>query len=188
DIVPVGNDQKQHIELTRDLAIRVNNKYGKTFVVPDGRFLKAGARVMSLDDPTSKMSKSNPNEKSRISLLDPPNKIKKAIMSATTDSDGVIAFDVENKPGVSNLLSIYSALSGKPVEDICAEYEGHGYGDLKKALVEITVDALTPIQQRYNEIRPSQELVDILKDGTERASVIAEATMKRVKENFGLGL
>ncbi len=188
DILPVGNDQKQHIELTRDLAIRVNNKYGKTFVVPDGRFLKAGARVMSLDDPTSKMSKSNPNEKSRISLLDPPNKIKKAIMSATTDSDGVIAFDVENKPGVSNLLSIYSALSGKPVEDICAEYEGHGYGDLKKALVEITVDALTPIQQRYNEIRPSQELVDILKDGTERASVIAEATMKRVKENFGLGL
>ena len=188
DIVPVGNDQKQHIELTRDLAIRVNNKYGKTFVVPDGRFLKAGARVMSLDDPTSKMSKSNPNEKSRISLLDPPNKIKKAIMSATTDSDGVIAFDVENKPGVSNLLSIYSALSGKPVEDICDEYEGHGYGDLKKALVEITVDALTPIQQRYNEIRPSQELVDILKDGTERASVIAEATMKRVKENFGLGL
>jgi len=188
DIVPVGNDQKQHIELTRDLAIRVNNKYGKTFVVPDGRFLKAGARVMSLDDPTSKMSKSNPNEKSRISLLDPPNKIKKAIMSATTDSDGVIAFDVENKPGVSNLLSIYSALSGKPIEDIVKEYEGHGYGDLKKALVEITVNALTPIQERYNEIRPSQELVDILKDGTERAGAIAEATMKRVKENFGLGL
>ena len=188
DIVPVGNDQKQHIELTRDLAIRVNNKYGKTFVVPDGRFLKAGARVMSLDDPTSKMSKSNPNEKSRISLLDPANKIKKAIMSATTDSDGVIAFDVENKPGVSNLLSIYSALSGKPIEDIVKEYEGHGYGDLKKALVEITVNALTPIQQRYNEIRPSQELVDILKDGTERAGAIAEATMKRVKENFGLGL
>jgi len=188
DIVPVGNDQKQHIELTRDLAIRVNNKYGKTFVVPDGRFLKAGARVMSLDDPTSKMSKSNPNEKSRISLLDPPNKIKKAIMSATTDSDGVIAFDVENKPGVSNLLSIYSALSGKAIEDIVAEYEGHGYGDLKKALVEITVDALTPIQQRFSEIRPSQELVEALKDGTEKASVIAEATMKRVKKNFGLGL
>ena len=188
DIVPVGNDQKQHIELTRDLAIRVNNKYGKTFVVPDGRFLKAGARVMSLDDPTSKMSKSNPNEKSRISLLDPPNKIKKAIMSATTDSDGVIAFDVENKPGVSNLLSIYSALSGKTIEDIVAEYEGHGYGDLKKALVEITVDALTPIQQRFSEIRPSQELVEALKDGTEKASVIAEATMKRVKKNFGLGL
>ena len=101
DIVPVGNDQKQHIELTRDIAIRINNKYGETFVVPEGKFMKAGARVMALDDPTAKMSKSAPNEMSRISLLDEPSKIKKAIMRATTDSEGVIRYDIENKPGVS---------------------------------------------------------------------------------------
>lgn len=188
DIVPVGSDQRQHIELTRDLAVRVNNKYGRTFVVPEGRFLKAGARVMSLDDPRSKMSKSNPNEMSRISLLDQPGKIKKAIMRATTDSEGVIAYDAENKPGISNLLSIYSALSGMPVESVVAEYEGRGYGDLKKALVDITVSALEPVRERFGEIRPSQELVEVLRDGSERASAIAEATMKRVKENFGLGL
>ena len=188
DIVPVGNDQKQHIELTRDLAIRVNNKYGKTFVVPEGRFLKAGARVMALDDPTSKMSKSAPNDFSRISLLDEPGKIKKSIMRATTDSEGVVRFDVENKPGISNLLSIYSALTGKAIDEIVASYEGRGYGDLKKDLVEITVDALAPVKQAYEEIRQSSELVAVLKDGAERASAVAEKTMKRVRENFGLGL
>ena len=188
DIVPVGNDQKQHIELTRDLAIRVNNKYGKTFVVPEGRFLKAGARVMALDDPSSKMSKSAPNDFSRISLLDEPGKIKKSIMRATTDSEGVVRFDVENKPGISNLLSIYSALTGKSVDEIATCYEGRGYGDFKKDLVEITVDALAPVKQAYDEIRQSGELVAALKDGAERASAIAEKTMKRVRENFGLGL
>ncbi len=188
DTVPVGNDQKQHIELARDIAIRVNGKYGKTFVVPDGRFMKSGARVMSLDDPTSKMSKSNPNEKSRICLLDEPNKVKKAIMSATTDSEGVIRYSVKEKPGISNLLDIYSAFSGKSVAKLVKEYEGHGYGDLKKDLVEVVNGALDPIRERYNEIRNSQELVDSLKDGAERASEIAEKTMKRVKKNFGLGL
>ena len=158
DIVPVGNDQKQHIELTRDLAIRVNNKYGETFVVPEGRFMKAGARVMALDDPTAKMSKSAPNEMSRISILDEPSKIKKAIMRATTDSEGIIRFDIENKPGVSNLLSIYSAFSGKTIEQLEKDYEGCGYGQLKKDLVEVTVDALAPIKARFEEIRPSQEL------------------------------
>ncbi len=188
DIVPVGNDQKQHIELTRNLAERVNNKYGKTFVVPDGRFLKAGARVMSLDDPTVKMSKSNPNAKSRILVLDEPGKIKKAIMSATTDSEGVVRYDPENKPGVSNLLSIYSAFTGKSFEELEAMYEGHGYGDLKKDLVEVTAGALAPIRERYAEIRQSEELVKALKDGSERANAIAEKTLKRVKERFGLGL
>lgn len=189
DIVPVGNDQKQHIELTRDLAIRVNGKYGEdTFVVPDGRFLKAGARVMALDDPTSKMSKSAPNELSRISLLDDPAKIKKAIMKSTTDSEGVIRFDIQEKPGVSNLLNIYSALSGKSVEELVASYEGQGYGNLKKDLVEVTVQALAPIQERYKEIRYTSELEEILKDGGERANAIAEKTMKRVREHFGLGL
>ncbi len=188
DIVPVGNDQKQHIELTRDLAIRINNKYGDTFVVPEGRFLKAGARVMALDDPTAKMSKSAPNEMSRIGLLDEPSKIKKAIMRATTDSEGVIRFDIENKPGISNLLNIYSAFSGKSVEEIEAQYEGQGYGSLKKDLVEITVDALTPIQQRFKEIRGSQLLTDTLNEGAARADAVAKKTMARVKERFGLGL
>lgn len=188
DVVPVGNDQKQHIEITRDLAERVNNKYGKTFVVPDGRFLKAGARIMSLDDPTSKMSKSAENVHSRISLLDDANKIKKSIMRATTDSEGSIRFDMDNKPGVSNLMNIYSAFSGMSVQDIEKKYEESGYGDFKKDLVEVTTEAIMPIQQRYQEIRKSQELIDILKDGAERASAISERTMSRVKEKFGLGL
>ena len=188
DIVPVGNDQKQHIELTRDLAIRVNSKYGETFVVPDGRFLKEGARVMALDDPTSKMSKSAPNEHSRISLLDEPNKIKKSIMKSTTDSEGIIRYDIAEKPGISNLLSIYSVLADKPVTDIVKQYEGKGYGDFKKDLVEITVEALRPIQEKYNEIRNSGELTDVLKDGAQRANEIAEKTMARVRKNFGLGI
>jgi len=188
DVVPVGNDQKQHIELTRDLAIRVNNKYGEVFTVPDGRFLKEGARIMALDDPTSKMSKSAPNVHSRISLLDDANKIKKSIMRATTDSEGSIRMDVENKPGISNLLNIYSAFSGKPVPEIEKMYEGRGYGDFKKDLVEVITEAILPIQDRYREIRGSKELVDILKDGAERANAISEKTVKRVKEKFGLGL
>ncbi|HAF60037.1 MAG TPA: tryptophan--tRNA ligase [Bacillota bacterium] len=188
DIVPVGNDQKQHIELTRDIAIRVNNAYGETFVVPEGRFLKEGARVMSLDDPTSKMSKSSPNASSRISLLDSYNQVKKAIMRATTDSEGSIRFDRENKPGVSNLLTIYSAFSGISIEELEKQYDGMGYGALKKDLVEVVWTSLEPIQKRYNEIRHSQELVSVLRDGAERAGAIAEKTMARVKERFGLGL
>lgn len=188
DVVPVGNDQKQHIELCRDIAIRVNGKYDKTFVVPEGRFLKAGARVMALDDPTKKMSKSAENIHSRISLLDEPSKIKKSIMKATTDSEGSVRFDIENKPGISNLLNIYSALSGISIEDLETRYEGKGYGDFKKDLVEVTVDALAPIRERYEEIRGSEELIRVLKDGGEKADAIAQRTMKRVKENFGLGL
>ena len=188
DIVPVGNDQKQHIELCRDIAIRVNNTVKKnTFVVPDGRFMKSGARIMALDDPTSKMSTSAENEHSRISLLDADNKIKKSIMRATTDSDGEIRFDIENKPGVSNLLSIYSAFSGRSIEDIVAEYAGCGYGDFKKDLVGITQEALAPIKKNFDEIRESEELIRVLKDGAEKANTIAEKTMKRVKDNFGLG-
>lgn len=188
DVVPVGNDQKQHIELTRDLAIRVNHHYGKTFVVPDGRFMKEGARIMALDDPTSKMSKSTENIHSRISLLDEPSKIKKSIMKATTDSDGIVKFDAENKPGISNLLNIYSALSEKTVAELETMYEGKGYGDFKKDLVEVTIDALAPIKQRYQEIRESKELIEILNDGAQKADAIAQETMKRVRKNFGLGI
>ncbi len=188
DVVPVGNDQKQHIELCRDIAGRINSKYPKTFVMPDGRFLKAGARIMALDDPTKKMSKSAENIHSRISLLDEPSKIKKSIMKATTDSEGVVRFDVENKPGISNLLNIYSVLSGISIEDLEKQYEGKGYGDFKKDLVEVTVEALAPIKARYEEIRHSQELLDILAEGAVKADAIAQQTMKRVKKNFGLGL
>ncbi|MEI3504029.1 MAG: tryptophan--tRNA ligase [Anaerovoracaceae bacterium] len=152
DIVPVGNDQKQHIEICRDIAIRVNHKYENTFVVPDGRFLKAGARIMALDDPSSKMSeKCGECTRAGYSLLDEDSKIKKSIMRATTDSDGEIRFDPENKPGVSNLLNIYSALSGRSLDDIVADFAGHGYGDLKKELVEITKEALQPIKQNFSE-------------------------------------
>ncbi len=188
DVVPVGTDQKQHIELCRDLATRVNNTRKKTFVVPEGRYLKEGARIMALDDPTQKMSKSAENIHSRISLLDDPAKIKKSIMKATTDSEGVIRFDQENKPGISNLMNIYSVLSGKSIAELEKEYDGRGYGDFKKDLVEVTVEALAPIKERFDEIRYSDDLIRILKDGAERANVIAEKTMARVKENFGLGL
>jgi tryptophanyl-tRNA synthetase len=188
DVVPVGNDQKQHIEITRDLAERINNKYGQTFVVPDGRFLKEGARIMSLDDPASKMSKSAENIHSRISLLDDANKIKKSIMRATTDSEGSVRFDFENKPGISNLMNIYSAFSGMGVPDIEKKYSGCGYGEFKKDLVDVTVEAILPIQQRYHQIRESEELTSILKDGAERANAISERTLNRVKEKFGLGL
>ena len=187
DIVPVGNDQKQHIEICRDIAIRVNNRFKDTFVIPDGRFLKEGARIMALDDPTKKMSKSAETIHSRISLLDEDSKIKKSIMRATTDSDGEIRFDPENKPGVSNLLNIYSALSGKSIDDIVADFAGCGYGDFKKELVEITKEALVPIKQNFNEIRETEELKQILRYGADRANTIAEKTMKRVKANFGLG-
>lgn len=188
DIVPVGNDQKQHIELCRDIAIRINNTKKKTFVVPEGRFLKEGARIMSLDDPTNKMSKSAENIHSRISLLDEPSKIKKSIMKATTDSEGIIRFDPAEKPGISNLMTIYSVLAGKSLDEITKQYEGQGYGNFKKDLVEITVDALAPIKANFEEIRNSQELIDILKDGANRANAIAVPVLQRVKDNFGLGL
>ena len=188
DVVPVGNDQKQHIELCRDLAVRVNGKYPDTFVIPDGRFLKEGARIMPLDDPSKKMSKSAENIHSRISLLDDPAKIKKSIMKATTDSEGVIRFDTENKPGISNLLNIYSVLSGTSIADLEKKYEGKGYGDFKKDLVEVTVKALTPIRERFEEIRNSEELIRILREGAGKADAIAKKTIERVKGNFGLGL
>ena len=188
DVVPVGNDQKQHIELTRDLAIRINNRFGEdSFVVPEGRFLKEGARVMAFDDPTKKMSKSAESEMSRICLLDEEAKIKKAIMRSTTDSDGEIKYDIENKPGVSNLLSIYSAFSGKNIDSLEKDYAGQGYGTLKKDLVEVTIEALAPIRERYTEIRHSEELERSLKEGAERAGEISERTIKRIKSKFGLG-
>ncbi len=188
EIVPVGIDQKQHIELTRDICNRVNNKFGDTFILPEGRFLKEGAKIMSLDEPTKKMSKSAENEMSRISLLDDDKKIKKAIMKATTDSEGVVSFYMENKPGITNLMNIYMAFSNLSIEDIENKYRGCGYGDFKKDLVEIVVEGLKPIKERYKEIRDSEELLEILKEGANKADSIAKVVLDRTKDKFGIGI
>jgi tryptophanyl-tRNA synthetase len=189
DVVPVGEDQRQHIELARDLAIRVNNRFGGgVFVVPEGRYVTEGARIMALDDPTVKMSKSAENEYSRISLLDDEGKIRKALSRATTDSDGEIRYDEEKKPGVSNLLNIYSVFSGKSIEELEKQYAGQGYGTFKNDLADLTIETLTPLREKYLEIRHSDELVGILLDGAERANAIAEKVLARVYDKFGLGV
>lgn len=186
DCVPVGDDQKQHIELTRDIALRFNNKFGDTFVVPEPMISKQGARIMSLDDPSKKMSKSNPNALSKICVLDSPDQIKKAIMKATTDSEGSVKYDFETKPGVSNLLEIHSLLSGTEIPDIVARYEGMGYGQLKKDLVEVTVAALEPVQDRYNAITKSGEIDSILEKGADKARSYADVVLRRVKDKLGM--
>lgn len=183
--VPVGDDQKQHLELCRDVAIRMNNKYGDMFVVPEPMIAEFGARIMSFDDPTMKMSKSNPNEHSKISLLDSPDKIKKTIMKATTDSEAFIHFDEANKPGVSNLMVVYSKLSGKSLIEIKNMYEGQGYGQFKKDLVEIAVSTVEPIQKRYHEILDSGDVYGLLKIGTEKAEAAAAPILSRVKDKIG---
>src|SRR5699024_5597508 len=149
DIVPVGDDQTQHLELTRTLAERFNNRYGKTFVVPDIKVPKVGARIMSLQEPTKKMSKSDENERGFISMLDDPKKIERKIKSAVTDSEGVVAYDPDNKPGVSNLLSIYSSCTGESIEALELKYKDKGYGDFKAGAAKAVIDLLQPIQERY---------------------------------------
>lgn len=188
DVVPVGVDQKQHIELCRDIAGRINNKFEGTFVMPEGRFLKSGARIMSLDNPENKMSKSAENIYSRISLLDDEKKIKKSIMRATTDSEARIKFDAEAKAGISNLMNIYSAFSCTSISGIEKKFEGAGYGDFKKNLAEEIVKSLIPIQEKYEKIRYSSELKDILYEGGKKANLISCRTIARVKEKFGLGI
>lgn len=187
DIVPVGDDQKQHIELTRDLAERFNKKYNDIFKIPEARIPKVGARVMSLQDPTKKMSKSDPNSKSFIALLDDPKVIEKKIKSAVTDSEGIVRFDVENKPGISNLLSIYSILGGLPIAEIEAKYEGKGYGDFKADLAEVVVNALKPVQDRYYELINSDELDDLLDQGAEKAQRTANKMLRKMENAMGLG-
>ncbi|EMG28116.1 tryptophanyl-tRNA ligase [Listeria fleischmannii 1991] len=187
DLIPVGDDQKQHIELTRDLAERFNKKHNEIFKVPDIFVPKQGARVMSLQEPTKKMSKSDENVKSAIYLLDPPNTIRKKIKSAVTDSSGVVQYDKENKPGISNLLSIYSALTGEAIAVIEEKYVNKGYGDFKADLAEIVVQELEPIQERYENFIQSDELDDILDAGAEKARFIANKTLKKMENAVGLG-
>jgi len=187
DIVPVGDDQKQHIELTRDLAGRFNNRYNDIFTLPEARIPKVGARIMSLQDPTKKMSKSDSNQRGFITILDEPKQIEKKIKSAVTDSEGIIKFDRENKPGVSNLLSIYSILGNKSIEELEAYYDGKGYGDFKNDLAEVVVNALAPIQERCKNLLESSELDDILDAGAEKAARKANKMLKKMENAMGLG-
>ena len=187
NIVPVGEDQKQHLELTRDLAERFNKRYGKTLVVPEIYLPKEGARIKSLQEPTKKMSKSDPNTKATIKLLDTPKQIEKKIKSAVTDSEGIVAFDVENKPGVANLLTIESAISGAAIDDLVAKYAGLGYGAFKAGVAEAVIADLTPVQERFNELIHSPELDHILDEGAAKANEIASATVKRMENAMGLG-
>jgi tryptophanyl-tRNA synthetase len=185
DLVPVGEDQKQHLELTRDLAQRFNQRYGQTFTVPDPFIPQVGARIMSLDDASKKMSKSNPNPGSYIALLDTPDEIRKKLSRAVTDSGREVRFDPSEKPEVSNLMSIYTQCSGLTLKDVEARYEGQGYGAFKKDLAEVVVAALAPMQERYKTIRESGEIPAILRSGAEKASAKAAPMVNAVKEKMG---
>lgn len=184
--VPVGEDQRQHLELTRDVAIRFNNHYGETFVVPECLVPKVGARVMSLQEPEKKMSKSDDNENAYITLLDPPDVITRKVKRAVTDSDGEIRFS-ESKPGVSNLLSILSACSGEPITACEAAFAGKGYGALKSAVADAAIATLEPIQKRYHEILADKAYCnEVMQSGRDRAAKAARKTLAKVYRKVGL--
>ena len=192
DLVPVGKDQMQHIEITRDIAERFNGVYcqegNPVFKIPEGFMPKAGAKVMSLTEPTKKMSKSDENPKAYISLLDDLNVIEKKIKSAVTDSEGVIEYrpDDDKKAGINNLLTIMSAVTGKDIDKIVAEYQGKGYGDFKKDVAEAVVEEIRPIRARYDELsNDKQYLVDICEKGAIEASKIAGRTLNKVYKKVG---
>lgn len=188
DCVPVGADQKQHLELTRNLAERFNSRYSETFKVPEPLIQKTGAKIMSLQEPTKKMSKSDILEKASIFLLDEPNVIRKKIASAVTDCDGQIKYDPENKPGISNLLTIYSCCKGTTIEDTVELFKDSNYGDFKKAVAEAVIDLLTPVQNRYNELINNNKYLDeVLDKGAAKASYFAAKTLAKVKRKIGIG-
>lgn len=189
DAVPVGEDQKQHLELARDIARRVNNRFGEEiFVVPEPYIPErsSGGRIMSLTNPMEKMSKSSPNPKSYISLLDPPDVVRKKIRSAVTDSGSEICYDEEEKPAISNLMVIYSLCSGESLEEITERYAGKGYGQFKKDLAEVIISVLEPLQQRVKELSEPGVIEEILAKGKANVEPIAQATLRKVKETFGL--
>jgi tryptophanyl-tRNA synthetase len=187
DVVPVGEDQKQHVELARDVAQRFNSIYGETFVLPQPLIPDAGARIMGLDDPTRKMSKSEDAPNHAINLLDPPDVIRAKIARATTDSLRDIIFD-ENRPGIFNLLTIYQTLTGQDKKDIEARFRGKGYADFKKELAEVVIESLRPLQERYRALTAAPGHLDaILKAGAERARPLAEKTLTEVRARVGLG-
>lgn len=187
EYVPVGEDQKQHLELTRDIAHRFNTRYGDTFVVPKPDIKPEGARVMSLDDPSKKMSKSSPNPNSYVALSDSPDAIRKKIRRAVTDSGSEIVVDPE-KPALSNLISMYAALTGTTPGEVQEAFVGKGYGAFKSDLAEVVVEAIAPIQERIVELEQSPEIIDqILEEGAEKASAYANATLARVRDRIGIG-
>lgn len=183
-IVPVGEDQIQHVEITRDLANRFNNRYGNILKMPKAQVTKVGARIMSLSDPTKKMSKSDP--KGDIFLKDDIKVIRKKIMSAVTDSEMSVRYDVENKPGISNLLTIYAALKGISIEEAEKTFVGYQYGAFKAAVADAVIAEIEPFQKRYKEILESGEVDKVLADGAKKARDIANTTLKRVHDVVGL--
>ena len=186
DLVPVGADQKQHLELARNVAQRFNNLYSPTFTVPDGYFPKVGARVMNLQEPDKKMSKSDPNVNSFVLMSDDADTIRRKFKRAVTDSDGIVRAG-EDKPGVTNLMNIYSAMTGKELEAIQAEFEGRGYGDFKLAVAESVIAELEPIQSEYKRLLADKAyLQQVLTDGADRAARIAARTLSKVYRKIGL--
>ena len=188
DYVPVGEDQKQHVELTRDLAQRFNNRYSPTFTVPEPLIQKVGARIMSLSDPSKKMSKSEESNKGCIYLLDDLKVARKKIMSAVTDMYAKVNYDKENQPGVSNLLEIMSSLSGESIDSIVARYEGKGYGEFKREVADIVCAELEKIQNRYSEILNSNMIEETLRKGAEQAHHIAFRKLKKVQKKMGIDI
>ena len=187
DKVPVGEDQRQHLEITRDLALRFNQRFGETLVVPEPHILKETAKIMELTDPTSKMSGTNSPDAGLVLLSDDPKRIVKKIKSAVTDAEREIRYDPDTKPGVSNLLTMQSALTGVPISTLEQEYAGKGYGDLKGQVAEATVAALEPFQKRMKELLDDPaELDRILASGAEKAGAVSAATIARVKDRLGL--
>jgi len=185
--VPVGEDQRQHLEITRDIVQRFNSLYGETFVVPEVLIPKAGARVKGLDDPTAKMSKSSDKQGHALHLLDSPDVLRRSVMRATTDSENRIAFDADRQPGVTNLLTIYQALTDKTEEEILAEFEGQGYGVLKKRVADAVIATLEPIQKRYYEMASDPAQVEqTLKEGADRVRPLAEHRLYVAQKNLGL--
>jgi len=187
DFVPTGIDQKQHVELCRDLAERFNKKYGETFKVPSPMIPEMGAKIMDLQNPTKKMSKSEENPKGVILLLDDEKTIRKKIMSAVTDSDATICYDPENKPGISNLLTIYASLKNISIEETVFHFKDYNYGNLKKEVADTVVEKLTIIQTKYNEIINSDELDKILDEGKNKTIAIAKKKYEEVINKIGLG-
>lgn len=186
DIIPVGEDQKQHIELTRDLAQKFNSKYSDTFKMPEPFIPQSGARIMSLQSPDSKMSKSDPNQNGTLYIVDEPNVLAKKIMSAVTDSGGEVRFDPANKAGVSNLMGIMASLSGMSYTQIEDEFRGKGYGDFKKAVADVVVEKLAPVRERYLEISADKRLVEAaVKRGNEAAQRRVNKTMAKVYRKVG---
>ncbi len=185
DRVPVGDDQRQHLELTRDVAMRFNNRYGETFVVPEAAVPEAAARVMDLQAPTQKMSKSEGSPLGRIDLLDGPEEVTQKIRRAVTDTDGEVSYDPDRKPGVSNLLEIMSAVTGEPVAEVASRYQQ--YGSLKADLAEALVEMLQPVRKRY-ELYSSDpgEMANLLEQGADKAAAVASKTLARAKEAMGL--